>query len=157
MALHVAKASTEFIRKLAKEYVGQTRHGKVATMKQLAEKYNTSPKTISDILFRGIAEGIIDEITSIEIGNKATSSTDNLKKTRNRWVKALDLRNIQTMEEEISFLKQSLTQFNFQLQTYDAFFSSEQGAPSKAYLRSQKAIAENKIRKLQDRIITLKG
>ena len=157
MALQIANVSHNFIRRLAMEYITPDRVGNVMTMKKLALRYNTSAPTISNILFRGVSEGIIDEITSLEIARKAIASTDNTRATRSRWEKAMALRDVEKIEEEIEYLKRALSEVCFQLETYDDFFMDEADAPSKENLKSKKATIQRKITKLQERIKTLKG
>lgn len=132
MALFVSDVSDEFIKQLAKEYLLD-----FMTMKKLAEKYSSSPGTISKILFKGVTERILDDVTATAVSNKVRSSTDNIRLTNIRWDLALYLREVPNYEAQVEYLKQKIKEVDFQIETYDDYFSDDDSAPSKASLVSE--------------------
>lgn len=152
MALRVAKASPAFIQKLAQEYLND-----YSTMKKLAKLHGTSPGTISNILFRGVVESIIDGVTTVALIQKITTSTENIYLTKKRWEKAADLREADNVEEEIRHLKRCIDEVDFQLETYDDFFFDESDAPSKKSLKCKRSNLHTKLITLQERLNKLKG
>ena len=152
MALYVDKVSDTFIRKLAQEYLTD-----YATMKKLAKQYHTSPGTISNILFKGVSERIIDEITSVAITTKVISFTENVYKTDRRWQKAINLREIPLVEADIQQAKAELELVQFQLETYKDYFFDDDSAPSKKALKCKRAQIKGRITTLEQRLKKLKG
>lgn len=128
MALKMSELTEDFFRQLAREYLqyGQTMSG-------LAKKHESSPGTISNILFTGVVNSIIDEVTATAIVEKVVRKTRPYEKmkTRNHWEKALKLREIQATEHELEFLRQKLDELSFKLATYDEYFYDDEAAPSK--------------------------
>lgn len=141
MAMHVEETSNDFIQRIAQEYLTD-----FTTMKKLAKHYNTSSDTISNLLFKGVAELILDDSTAIHIVNKVTNITDNSQLTDTRWKKALDIRQ----KNKIILLIQKLEVCKFQLETYDEYFSDEENSPSKADIKAS-------IKELQRELKTLKN
>ena len=149
MALHVAKVSHKFIRQIAYEYLEP-----FATMKKLAKKHKSSPGTISKILFKGVSENIVDDITAEAVANKAMNSTDNVVRTRKRWETALLLRSsplsAAELKEELEYQRKKLEELNFQIESYDSYFFGESDAPSLTSLKSQRSKLLADIQKLND-------
>lgn len=152
MALRIAKVSNEFIRKIAQEYLLD-----FATMKKLAKKHGTSPGTISNILFKGVTECILDDLTAQAVANKAMNNTDNIVRTRKRWNKAMEIRQLPDLEEELKFEEKKLEELQFQLETYNDFFSNETNAPTKQSLHSQIQKLKKDIKTLKNYIAKLRG
>ena len=129
MALYVAKASNSFIQLIAQEYLLD-----FATMEKLAKKYNSSPGTISGILFRGVAENILDDHSANLVATKAMNNTENVVRTRKRWQKALKLRSeVKTID-----LRVELDEILFKIATYDDYYFDEYEAPKKETLEFQR-------------------
>ena len=152
MALHVAKVTEEFIRLLAKEYLKDN-----ATLKSVARQHGTSPGTVSNILFRGVAELILDEATSIAISKKAVANTDNIRKTAKRWERASIFREIASVEEDIGYMKRVIEELTFKIETYTEYFFDDECAPSKKSLRCDKAKAQHRLISLENRLKKLNG
>lgn len=152
MALHVAKVSEKFIRTLAKDYLKDN-----ASMKSLAKIHKSSPKTISNILFRGVSEGILDEATSVGIFRKAVANTDNIHETFTRWELASKLRDIKFVEADILFVKRVIEELTFKIETYTDYYLDDECAPSKKSLRCDRAKAKQELASLESRLKKLKG
>ncbi len=152
MALYVARVSPEFISKLAREYLED-----YVTMHKLAKKYSSSAGTISDILFRGVVEQVLDEITAVAVATKVCESTENVRQTQARWKKALDLRLLAIVEQEYEYQTSLLRELQYKLETYDQFFFGEQSAPAKNSLEREISQIQNKLFRLKNRISELKG
>ena len=152
MALHVAKVSEEFIRLLAKEYLQD-----FATLKSVAKQHGTSPGTVSNILYRGVAELILDESTSIAISKKAVANTDNIRKTAKRWERASVFREIASIEDDIGYMKRVIEELTFKIETYTEYFFDDEFVPSKKSLRCDKAKAQRQLTSLENRLNKLKG
>lgn len=122
MALKLFALTQEFYRRLAREYLHPTQ-----TMGTLAKRYQSSPSTISKILYDGIVNSYIDDIIATAIVNKVIDSTRKFEKhkTRTRWQHALQLRQKLIVEQTIATLESKLEELNFQLDTYDDVFGSE--------------------------------
>jgi len=152
MALHIARVSNDFIRRIAQEYLLD-----FATMKRLARTYKTSPSTISNILFKGVAECILDDLTAEAVAAKAMSNTDNVVRTRKRWEKALELRKLPLFEEELASEKKKFEELQFQLEHYEDYFLDDACAPTERGLRCQVGRLKGDIRNLENYIANLKG
>lgn len=152
MALYVAKVSDAFIRKLAQEYLAE-----YMTMEKLAKAYRTTATTISNILFRGVSEGIIDELTSAAITAKVVAFTENVCQTSRRWQKANNLYQAKLVEADIAYTKQCLQEVNYHIESYDDFFFNDDSAPTKKSLKCKRAEIQQRLRTLEQRLKTLKG
>lgn len=152
MALYIARLSNELIRQIAQEYLLD-----FSTMEKLAKKHVTSPGTISNILFKGVAECILDDLTAQAVATKAINNTYNIVRTRNRWNKALEARQLPELEEELKFEKMKLEELQFQFETYDDFFVDEVDAPTKRGLRCQIGRLQGNIKILENYIANLRG
>lgn len=150
MALYLANLSDDFIRRIAGEYLcGFT------TMEQLAKKHKTSPATISNILFKGVSQNILGDITAEAVANKAQSNTENIVRTRRRWQKALEIRAIPTVEEEIAYKAKKLEELEFQFETYDDYFVDEPDAPTKRSIWCAIGRLKGEIKQLENYIKNL--
>lgn len=118
MALYVNKVSDGFVRKLAYNYLEP-----YVTMASLAKKHNSSANTISNILYKGIAEGILDDITAQAVAKKAIDSADDVYKTKRRWEQAKFERKTAEAVAELNFLERKLEELRFQYDSYDDFVS----------------------------------
>ena len=152
MALHVAKVSEEFIRLLAKEYLQDN-----ATLKSVARQHHTSPSTVSNILFRGVAELILDDATSIAISKKVVANTDNIRKTVKRWERASIFREIASVEDDIRYMNRVIEELTFKIETYTEYFFDDEFAPAKKGLRCDKAKAQSQLTSLKNRLNKLRG
>ncbi|MBQ8043900.1 MAG: hypothetical protein IJ272_07125 [Clostridia bacterium] len=152
MALYIAKVSNELIRRIAQEYLRN-----FATMEKIAKNHNTSPGTISNILFKGVAENILDDITAEAVANKAMNNTDNVVRTRKRWEKALKLRELPVLEAEVQAMNNKLEQLKFQFENYDDYFIDEDEAPSKRRLKCDIGRLTGEIRNLENYMTKLRG
>ena len=140
MSLQVSKVSDVFIRMLARDYLYDNQ-----SMKSLAKLFETSPATISNILFRGVTEGILDDATCVAIIKKTVSNTENIGKTYNRWLKASILR-------EINLIKQDI-----QSENYIDYFFNDDCAPSLKSLRCNRVKAERQLTILKERLQKLES
>lgn len=152
MALYMATVSNEFILRISQEYLLD-----FATMEKLAKLHGTSPGTISNILFKGVAECILDDLTAQAVATKAMNNTDNIVRTRKRWTKALEARQLPALEEELKFEKKKLEELQFQYETYDDFFVDEVDAPTKRGLWCQIGRLQGDIKNLESYIAKLRG
>lgn len=152
MALYVAKVSADFIRKLASNYLVE-----YMTMEKLAKEYHTSATTISNILFRGVSEGILDELTSAAITSKVVAFTENVNQTARRWQKANNLYQAKLVEADIAYIKACVEEVNYHVEAYDDFFFDDDNAPSKKSLKCKRARLLEKLSALEERLKNLKG
>lgn len=143
MSLRISDMSDDFIRRIVEEYLRP-----LATMDTVAEKFQTTPSTISNILFKAVSENIIDDITAQAVATKAKSFTKNVVRTKQRWDEALELRKTSNKDKLKSYqvqfeahqyaindIKETIEQVKFQLETYDDFFFEDPDAPAKRTLR----------------------
>lgn len=83
--LQVKDVSEKMVKKISLEYLE-----KYSTVAVLASKHNVCNGTISKILFRGIAENIVDDDTATKIVEKIVNSYKFGKdERRTRWNLAL--------------------------------------------------------------------
>jgi len=126
MAIRISDLSDDFIRRVVDEYLCY-----LATMATVAEKFKTTPTTISNILFKAVSENIVDDITAQTVVHKATTFTENVVRTRNRWQKALNIRKLPAIREEIAYKTKKLQELEVQFESFDDYFIDEPDAPSK--------------------------
>lgn len=163
MALRISDMSDDFIRRIVDEYL---RH--LATMDTVAEKFHTTPATISNILFKAVSENIVDDITAQAVAAKAKSFTKNVVRTRRRWDEALELRKhptpeqmkvyqlqLETYQHSVQEFKEKIQEVEFQLETYDDYFFDEPDAPSKRTLRCTICKLKNKVSEQEKEISKL--
>ena len=141
MAIYLRKVTDDFIRQLAHEYLCNG-----VTLKILADRYNSSPNTISDVLFKGVAENVIETYTATLIMDKAVASTDNKVETRQRWNRAFRLRERNNLLKQRSYFLQQESELESKLATYEEYFFEDEDIPSKAQLENN----------LKDVIVSLK-
>lgn len=153
MALRISDMSDDFIRRIVEEYLKF-----LATMDTVAEKFKTTPATISNVLFKAVSENIIDDITAQAVVSKAKSFTKNVVRTHRRWDEAMKLRKtpasnqlqsyktqLEAHQYAIEELNAKIEQVEFQLETYEDFFFDEPDAPSKRTLRCTICRMKNKV------------
>lgn len=124
MSITVKNASSEFISSLAKEYL----ENDFVTFEKLAKFYDLSPKTISALLYKGIAEDILSNNVSERIYQKVVYSSDKgINQRKLRWEKAFDARDMlkynqkmkKKLTDEINFIE-------FQISTFDETVSDDE-------------------------------
>lgn len=145
MALYLKNLSDDFIRRVVDEYLRY-----FATMETVAKQFKTTPATISNILFKAVSENILDDISAQAVVDKATGFTENITRTRRRWKKALELRNLPPIQEEIAYLEKQLQQLEFQFATYDDYFFEDDDAPSKRSIWCSIGRIKGEIKRLQN-------
>ena len=152
MALYVAKVSDSFIRHLASKFLDS--HG---SMKKLAKDYNSSAGTISNILYRGVVDLILSDVTATAVANKAIETTENTYRTRTRWQKALRLREANILEAQLDYMKRKAEELRFKVETYDDFFFDDEFAPSKDSLDFELYNLNEEIKNMTEQIEKLRG
>lgn len=152
MALSVTKASPDFIVQLAQDYITEQ-----TTTMALAKRHNSSRATIDALLFRGIAEGIIDELTACEVIRKAVSASRDEAKACERWEMASKLRKAKEIEEEITFLTQYIQKVGFALDRVSDYLAPNEADPAKRFIQRELSQSQSKLEHLQKRLSTLKG
>ena len=140
MALYVNKVSHETIKKLANKYLEP-----YTTMADVAKANNSSSGTISNILYRGVVECILDDITAAAVAEKAVAYAYDLHRTNNRWKRAMKERELNQANFDLEYFKQKQQELQFQYETFDDFATDEQGSPSKEELSKQLLYIENEI------------
>ena len=149
MAFKVRTANEHLIHHVANLYLGNIH----TTLEGVADKLNTSKRTVSNLLFRGIAENILSNKISDEIFNKVVYANEKGQYQRRlRWERAFELREdfIQRKKDELkSEQKKELDRINdllkeiaFQISSYDNYFYDEEGLPSKEDLVAEKECLE---------------
>lgn len=151
MALYVAKVSHETIKKLANEYLKP-----YTTMADVAKNNKSSSSTISNILYRGVVESILDDVTAAAIAKKAVDYAYDLHQTDNRWKRAMKERELNKANFELEYLKQKQQELQFQYETFDDYGIDEEGAPNKEDLKYQLLHIENDILCVNNYIKSLK-
>ena len=130
MKLTVNNVDEKTIRRLAHEYLS----GYYVTLKSLATKYKTSPTTISNILWRGIAEDIIDQRVANCIYNKIVDKPSiGWYQRKLRWDEAFAKRttlknNQRKIAEELANLYSQKEYYENILAGYDTFFEMPDSA-----------------------------
>ena len=125
MALYLKQLDDSFVRRLAQEFLES-----YMTMAKLAKKYNSSAGTVSEILYNGIVNGVIDDITTEAVIAKVIDLSYDTYQTANRWNKARLLRQSKLDKKELKLLKRKLEELEFQYDSYeDNVF--EDSCPSK--------------------------
>lgn len=152
MALSVKNASHDFIVKLAQDYISEQ-----TTTMSLAHEYGCAYATIDAILFRGVAEGIIDELTACEVVRKSVASAHNTNKALARWEKASKMREIKDIEEELTFLTQYIQKVGFALDRVSDYLAPEEAAPAKRFIERELKQSQDKLEHLKLRLSKLKG
>lgn len=152
MALQVSKVSDSFIQNLARDYLGY-----YTTMAGLAKPHNSSARTISNILYKGVVDGILDDATATAVAKKAICSTDNIVRTRDRWEKALAIREANILECDLVFYSQKLEELKFQLEAFDGCYFGETDAPTRENLEHEIANLTKDITWLENKINDLRG
>lgn len=150
MALFVAKVSDDFVRKLAHEFLEP-----YMTMAKLAKKYKSSAGTISNILYKGVALGILDDATAEAVVRKVVSLADDLHQTKNRWDRAKKERKINEVKPELEYLERQLEEAKFHYESFDDY-AVDDSSPSKeeiawrvTHLENEIACARNYIKSLE--------
>lgn len=128
--LTVKGASKEQVLKIVRQYVNYP----TSTFEGIAQVWDTSAKTISNILFRSIAEDIVSNRTADAIYNKVVYSHEKgVFQRKERWEKAFDqreeLRN--EMSREKKKLDAKITELKAKIASYDDYAFDEEGAPTK--------------------------
>lgn len=139
------------IRRLANEYTKDS----YVSLKKLSERYGTTPTTISNILWRGIAENIIDKRTAEKIYTKIIDKPSiGWYQRKLRWDEAFQKREAPTKVEEKDLVKeQELTTlhalkdyYENAVASYDSYFFDEDDAPSLEFLQAKLDEVNRKIR-----------
>lgn len=112
--LRISKLPDSYIRSLAREYLKD-----FVTFSTLSKEKGCSKDTISKIIYKGIVESILDDITSTQIVKKVIATADNTAPTRNHWKRALKLREANELEPELEYLDKKLAELNFHLDSFD--------------------------------------
>lgn len=135
MKLMVKNIDDKTIKKLAHEYLS----GYYVSLKNLATKYRTTATTISNILWRGIAENIIDSKVADYIYRKVVDKPSiGWYQRKLRWDEAFEKREKKIHKAERDYeaqlelnnlyaLKES---YENMISSYENFFFYEADAPS---------------------------
>lgn len=142
MALVVKNVDERTIRRMASEYLS----GSYVSLKTIATKYRTTATTISNILWRGIAEDIIDTRVAKCIYNKVVDKPSiGWYQRKMRWDEAFDRRDefIREQEREAKIQEELLNlealkeYYEHALASYDSYFTNEDEGPSKEELQDK--------------------
>ena len=123
MALRLKHLSDSQIRDLAAEY---TYSGN--TLDAVAKKYGSCMGTLSNILYYGVAQDIIDDTTTNNMITKIVSNSQSIHQAANRWNRAKAERKqnrIQRIDEEIQALEAKLQEAKFKFDSFDDVESSD--------------------------------
>lgn len=135
MALVVKNVDERTIRRMASEYLS----GSYVSLKTIATKYRTTATTISNILWRGVAENIIDTRVAKCIYNKIVDKPSiGWYQRKMRWDEAFDRRDefIKEQEREAKVQEELLNlealkeYYEHAIASYDNYFIEENDAPS---------------------------
>lgn len=152
MALSVKNAADDFIVRLAQDYITER-----TSLNSLAKQYQSSSATIEALLFRGVAEGIIDSLTTCEVIRKAVANAHDKNKECERWEMASKLREAKEIEEEITFLTQYIQKVGFALDRVSDYLPCDEIAPAERFIQRELAQSKNKLEYLEKRLSKLKG
>lgn len=153
MKLMVKNVDEKTVRRLAHEYLS----GYYVTLKTLGTRYHVSPNTISDILWRGIAENIIDLKLAKYIYTKIVDKPSiGWYQRKMRWDKAFEERSIlihklkkeNEKEQELIALKPIKEYYESLIEGYDKYTYEERGLPNLEELKA-------KLEKINDKIASL--
>ncbi len=153
MALVVKNVDERTIRRMASEYLS----GSYVSLKSIATKYRTTATTISNILWRGIAENIIDTRVAKCIYNKVVDKPSiGWYQRKMRWDEAFDRREefIREQEREAKIQEELLNlealkeYYEHALASYDSYFTNEDEGPSKEELQDKLDVVIRKIESL---------
>ena len=153
MALVVKNVDERTIRRMASEYLS----GSYVSLKSIATKYRTTATTISNILWRGIAENIIDTRVAKYIYNKVVDKPSiGWYQRKMRWDEAFDRREefIREQEREAKIQDELLNlealkeYYEHALASYDNYFTNEDDGPSKEELQDKLDAVIRKIESL---------
>ena len=142
MALVVKNVDERTIRKMASEYLS----GSYVSLKTLATNYQTTATTISNILWHGIAENIIDLRVAKCVYNKIVNKPSiGWYQRKMRWDEAFDRRDefIREQEREAKIQEELLNlealkeYYEHALASYDSYFTNEDEGPSKEELQDK--------------------
>lgn len=151
MRFTVKNVDPRTICRLAQEYLAE----RYISFKALAERHGVSNVTISDILWRGIAENILDENTANQVFAKIVNKpSKGWYQRKLRWEKAFEARNeCKTVikknakkSAELLELEQLRDYYENAIQSYESFFFDEDGAPSLETLKEKLAEINRKIK-----------
>lgn len=146
MKLTVKSIDDKSIKKLAEEYVKDN----YVTLQSIASKYRSTITTISNILWRGIAENIIEEKIALQIYNKIIRKPSIGWYTRKvRWDEAFverrkvikkqeaELKRKLEHQQELDYLSSLKDYYESAIASYDGYFIEEENAPSLSSLKSK--------------------
>lgn len=151
MALVVKNVDERIIRRMASEYLS----GSYVSLKSIATKYRTTATTVSNILWRGIAEDIIDLRVAKCIYNKVVDKPSiGWYQRKMRWDEAFDRRDeyIKEKEREAKITEELLNlealkeYYEHAIASYDSYFVHENDGPSLEELQDK---LDEVIRKIQ--------
>lgn len=151
MALYVNKVSPETINKFANQYLAP-----YATMADVAKKNKTSSGTVSNILYRGVVESILDDVTTAAVIEKAVANAHDLHQTDNRWKRAIKERELNIASSKLDYLIQKQQELQFQYETFDDYAIDDEGAPSKEDIKYQLLHIEEEILCIHNYINSIK-
>lgn len=153
MKLMVKDVDEKTIKKIAHEYLSAN----YVTLKTLGTKYRTTPTTISNILWRGIAENIIDQRVAKCIYNKIVDKPSiGWYQRKLRWDEAFQKREEITkklerdyeIQLELDALNSLKEHYENTISSYDSYFFEEDDAPSLEELKDKLDQVNRKIRAL---------
>lgn len=153
MALVVKNVDDRTIRRMASEYLS----GSYVSLKTIATKYRTTGTTISNILWRGIAENIIDLRVAKCIYTKVVDKPSiGWYQRKLRWDEAFDKRDeyIKEKEREAKIADELLNlqalkeYYEYAISSYDSFFIAEKEGPSLEELQNKLDTVNRRIQAL---------
>ena len=135
MALVVKNVDDRTIRRMASEYLS----GSYVSLKNIATKYRTTGTTISNILWRGIAENILDTRVAKAVYHKVIDKPSiGWYQRKLRWDEAFERRNdfIKEQEREAKVQEELLNlealkeYYEHAIASYDSYFIEENDGPT---------------------------
>ena len=127
--MKVLEVSKKNIQSIARAY---TRRESPLNLTEIARRLNTTRDTISKVLHRGIAEGILDKPTCELIYHKNVHAMRGSRKAILAMDKAFEKRE-NLVIEKFSLrkkLNEKVKDLKYKISEYEYFFFEEEGAPS---------------------------
>lgn len=157
MNLRVKTIDEKTIKRLADEYLSDI----CVTINFLASKYRSTSATISNILWRGIAENIIEENAALSIYDKIVHKPaigwykrklrwDEAFRERRKVIKkqAEELKKDLERQQELDCLYSLRDYYESAIASYDSYFIEEENAPSLDSLKSKLDEVNEKLKNL---------
>ena len=158
MQLRVKNVDEKSIKLLAEIYISCNN----VTLQSIASTYRSKPATISNILWRGIAENILDDKVALRVYYKIVHKPyigwhqrklrwDEAFKQRKKVIKKLneEIQKEFDRNAELDYLNSLKDYYESAIASYDSYFIEEEGAPSLDSLAKKLDEVNEKLQLLQ--------